>query len=52
MEAIDHGQRINQDEEQIETKRNSIERELEEVAKAKEISWRQKSRCLWLKTWR
>lgn len=29
--------------------RLDIEMELEKIAKAEETSWRQKSRCLWLK---
>lgn len=49
FENIDHGARGNKNEEQTEAERNSIKRELEETAKAEDISWRQKSRCLWIK---
>lgn len=46
LEKIDHEGSMFQNEEHIVAGRNSINKELEEVAKAEEISWRQKSRRL------
>lgn len=48
---LDHSRRFLSPEQQIidQTERISIKKQLKEVAKAEEITRRQKSRCLWIK---
>ncbi|XP_070054291.1 uncharacterized protein [Nicotiana tomentosiformis] len=48
MEVLDQGGLLSQNSGQMEAERCAILSELEAIAKAKEISWRQKSRCLWI----
>lgn len=48
LDRIDQGREQYQNDERNEADRVSVLKELEEIAIAEEISWRQKSRCLWV----
>nr|XP_033510991.1 uncharacterized protein LOC117275774 [Nicotiana tomentosiformis] len=49
LEELDHQQCGVQGVAELKAEKESIYKELEEIAKAEETSWRQKSRCLWVK---
>lgn len=48
IEVLDQRAILTQSSDQAEAKRCAIQSELENIAKAEEMSWRQKSRCLWI----